>query len=341
MRAVAMTTQAPPQAPTLLELFRLLASFSPKRTDLRRAPWKAYVDWAISQGIGPLAAYNLEYRLAGMGIPVWARDRMLSVYQGAANDNVMKLVNFKQTIDSLVGRKIIVLGGAAFAEALYPHIAFRPVLDIDLLVRPIDVDPLAGFLGMHGFKPDRPSEELARELGAKKGLSDNRTAILLFGDVLGTALREQEEGIFQRALPMKMYGPSVYRPELEDALLLHCLELARRGFEAPILFFVDLRELLLGAPDLGNVYSRPVDTEAVRRRASEWKLERAVYTSLAITARLFPETAEIAARAMPELRPAARKLLEKTVIDPVSDIGSMRSIRGIARLRRLLAGAHD
>ena len=37
--------------PSLLETFRVLASFEPKRTDLSKAPWEEYTDWAIGQGM--------------------------------------------------------------------------------------------------------------------------------------------------------------------------------------------------------------------------------------------------------------------------------------------------
>ena len=131
-------------APSLLDTFRVLASFSPGRTSLRGAPWEEYVDWAIGQGLAPLAAYNLEYRLGGGNAPEWVRDRLLSIYQGSVNDNVMKLVNFKRAVDELEGRRIVLLGGASYAESLYPHVAFRPVLDLDLLLPASDLDGLAG-----------------------------------------------------------------------------------------------------------------------------------------------------------------------------------------------------
>src|SRR5215469_5650476 len=134
-------------APSLLDTFRVLASFSPPRASLRGAPWDDYVDWAISQGLAPLAAYNLEYRLGGGAAPEWARDRLLSVYQGELNDNVMKLVNFKRAVDELEGRRIVILGAASYAEALYPHVAFRPVPDLDLLLPFTELDAFAGFLG--------------------------------------------------------------------------------------------------------------------------------------------------------------------------------------------------
>src|SRR5439155_1178690 len=86
------------------------------RAALRDEPWEQYVDWAVGQGLAPLAAYNLEYRLGGAGAPEWARDRLLSLYQGTLNDNVMKLVNFKRAVDDLEGRKLVLLGAASFAE---------------------------------------------------------------------------------------------------------------------------------------------------------------------------------------------------------------------------------
>jgi hypothetical protein len=272
-----------------METFRVLASFEPRRASLAGAPWEEYTDWAIAQGLAPLAAYNLEYRLAGAGAPEWARDRLLSVYQGSINDNVMKLVNFKQIVDELEGRKLLVMGAAAFAEAIYPHVGFRPVLDIQVLLRRVDVEGFSGYLSQHHFKPEKDETNS----GAAKLLSDGRTAIYLFADVLGPERREAIQGIFERARPWKVYGPSIFRPDLEDAILLLCLEHARQGYQVPWLSFVDLRELVTGSTSMGSIYSRPLDVAALKERARAWRLERALYTSLSIVSRLFPETAAL------------------------------------------------
>ncbi|MBN1203341.1 MAG: nucleotidyltransferase family protein [Myxococcaceae bacterium] len=321
-------------APGLLETFRILSSFAPPRVSLRGAPWEQYVDWAIAQGLAALAAYNLEYRLAGADAPEWARDRLLSIYQGSVNDNVMKLVNFKQTVDELEGRKLLLLGGAAFAEALYPHVGFRPVLDIQVLLRRVDVEGFAGFLSQSHFKPEKDETNS----GAARVVSDGRTAIYLFADVLGAQRRAELQGVFDRALPMKVYGPSIFRPELEDAVLLLCLEHARQGYQVPWLSFVDLRELVTGATFMGGVYSRRLEVAALRERARAWRLERALYTSLSILERLFPETAASVEAARPPLRRATRELLNRLVVEPVSVPGSRGVLRGADRLRRLLTG---
>ncbi|MGZ3458327.1 MAG: nucleotidyltransferase family protein [Archangium sp.] len=318
----------------LIDTVRVLASFDPPRGSLRGAPWEDYVDWAIAQGLAPLASYNLEYRLGGADAPEWARDRLLSIYSGSVNDNVMKLVNFKRSVDELEGRKLLLMGGAAFADTLYPHVGFRPVLEIQVLLRRMDMDGFTGYLAQHQFRPE-PDEPAH---GAAKVLSDGRTPIFLYADVLGSARRDEVQGIFERAQPMKMYGPSMFRPDLEDAVLLVCLEQAREGYQMPWLSYVDLRELVTGARSMGGVYSRPLDVAALLERARAWRLERALYTSLSVVARIFPETAEALKPALPPLRRATRELLERLVILPASEPGRMSHWRGSERLRRLLTG---
>jgi hypothetical protein len=321
-------------APSLLDTFRVLSSFDPPRGALRGAPWEEYTDWAIGQGLAPLAAYNLEYRLAGADAPEWVRDRLLSIYQGSVNDNVMKLVNFKQIVDELEGRKLLVMGAAAFAEAVYPHVGFRPVLDIQVLMRRLDVEGFSGYLSKHHFKTEKDETHS----GAARVVSDGRTAIYLFADVLGPERREELQKVFDRAKPWKVYGPSIFRPDLEDAVLLLCLEQARQGYQVPWLSFVDLRELATGSTSMGSLYSRPLDVAALRERAQAWRLERALYTSLSIVERLFPETTATVEAARPPLRRATRELLNRLVVDPVSVPGGRGALRGADRLRRLLTG---
>ena len=319
--------------PTLLDTFRVLASFSPPRQSLAGAPWDEYVDWAIANGLASLAAYNLEYRLAGGDAPEWARDRLLSVYQGTANDNVMKLVNFKRLVDDLEGRRIVLLGGASFADSLYPHVAFRPVIEISLLLPPGDVDGFAGFLSRGEFKPLDQSPP-----GAARSLTDGRTPIHLFGGILGPGFEAEDQAFLDRALPVRVYGPSFFRLTAEDAVLTLCLEHARAGYDVPYLSFVDLRELLLGAPSLGGPYSKPLDVAAVRERSRALHLDRALYASCGVVAELFPETADTVRALQPELSHLVRPILDSLVVTPLGQLGRTHQLRGADQVRRLLTG---
>ncbi len=318
-------------ADPLLELLRTVTSFTPSRRDLSKAPWEAYVDWAIAQGLAPLSAYSLEYRLGPVGAPVWAKDRLLSVYQGTANDNVMKLVGFKNSVKELLGRRIVLVGGASFAESLYPHVAMRPVADVEVLVPKRDVEPLVNWLRRSDFRP---------EPGAGPGdalVSDGHSTIIIHGGLLDD--EAEQEGLFRRALPARAYGASIYRLDLEDAVLAHVLLLARAGFERPFVEWIDLREALLGAPATGGVYSRPLDAEALGRRAKAWKLERALWAALAVARRLFPETAEAGERVSPALSLAVRELLGRSVVEPLSEAGRTTALKGAEGLRALLLTA--
>ncbi len=316
---------------TLTEMFRTLTSFAPARVDLRGAPWEQYVDWAVGQGLAPLSAYNLEYRLGGAGAPEWARDRLLSLYQGTLNDNVMKLVNFKRSVDDLEGRKVILLGAGCFAESLYPHVAFRPVIELRLLLPPSDLDGFIGFLKGAEFKELPPGEEAG---SAERAVSDGRTLILLHGK-----LTADDESLRTRALPMKVMGSSMFRLELEDAILVHALLVSQARFEVPMLEWVDLRELILGAPSMGSVYSRAFDARAILARARAWKLDRALYACLAIVEQLYPETAEAVERLKPELNWPTRELIDRLLVAQVAQVGRTQSYRIETQVRELLTGA--
>ncbi|MFT3838409.1 MAG: nucleotidyltransferase family protein [Myxococcaceae bacterium] len=319
--------------PSLLDLFRVLSSFAPARTDLSKGPWEQYVDWAIAQGLAPLAAYNLEYRLGGAGAPAWARDRMLSIYQGSLNDNVMKLVNFKRAIDGLEGRKVVLLGAATFAESLYPHVGFRPVLDIRVLVPPMDVDPFSRFLGQVEMVPTDAPQDLAP---AEQVLSDGRTMVFVHGKLTGD--RAIDKAVIDRSLPNPVYGPSARKLSLEDAVLAHVLLIARANFEVPMLEWIDLRELLLGAPSTG-AFAGPPDAATLNARVKEWKLGRPFYAALSVAERLFPELEKTVAPLKPELSWPVRELIDRLLVTPVSQVGRTEGLTLEEPVRHALAGA--
>jgi hypothetical protein len=317
-------------AASMLELFRILSSFSPQRVDLQGAPWERYVDWAVSQGLAPLAAYNLEYRLGQCGAPQWARDRLLSVYQGSANDNVMKLVNLKRAVDDLEGRRIVLLGAASFAECLYPHVAFRPVIDVRLYVPSKDVEPLVHWLRRSEFVPEATPTAPSGE----RVLTDGRTMVFVHGSL--TSDVGVDEAMLTRALPIRFFGPSMQRLSLEDALLVHVSLMARSGFEVPMLDFIDLREMVLGAPSMGGDYSHAPAADLVTQGAKTMGIERALWAALGIVASLFPETASAVEPLRPSLLFPTRELLQRLLVTPLSEVGRTHAFRGEEALRAFL-----
>lgn len=315
----------------LLALFRRLASFSPEPGSLEDAPWDGYVDWAIGQGLGPLASYNLEYRLPGAGAPDWVRDRLLSVFQGTANDNVMKLVSLKRALAELSGRRVVVLDGASFTEALYPHMAFRPVLEVRLWGGRRGADGLSGFLASSGFVRLESMDRPGRVLG------NGHLEVRVLDSPFAAEGDEEAGRALEQAVPFPVYGPSAYRLGHEDAISALVADHARQGYEVPLISFVDLRELLLGAPAASGPYSRMPDFGVLKERAQGLGLERALWASAEIVRRLFPEAESAAREAQPALGRAIRVILDEAIVSPVCVLGKQRRLRGAELVRRLLA----
>jgi hypothetical protein len=185
------------------------------------------------------------------------------------------------------------------------------------------VQALAGFLKNNEFKPANAPE--GEPLNPELVVSDSRTSILLHGTLSGDAA--EDAGLLARAEPVKHYGPSMFRLQRADALLVQVLLGARAGFDVPFIEWVDLRELVLSGEN----------AQAIQARAKIWKLERALYAAMQVVSKLFPETATAAGALAPELPLPVRKVLDVSVVEPVSVIGRSRTSRSGEVLRALLS----
>ncbi len=310
-----------------------LTTFNPGRTRASAEVWRGMAELAPLHGVAPLVGHNLEYRLGGADAPPEVRDSLLGHYQGAMADNVYKLVNLRQMLSLKKGLPVLLLDAVAAADTLYPHVAYRPMGEIRLLVHPPDLPALLETLGQVGFVPS-PGE--TDPLGGAVITSDQRTEVIVHTSAL--ARDPEVDGIWKRSVPAAAYGPGVRRPGPEDALLTALLFRAKQGFDVPLVTMIDLRELVRGAPELGGPYSRPLDIAAIRARVSALKLNRSLWVAMSIVARLFPEVSEPALALAESPRPATRMLLDRAVISPACDLHRSRAFRGAERLRRLLSG---
>lgn len=265
-----------------------------------------------AHGLAPLASYHLETRRIGAGLPLAFREKLLTLYQGTVNDNVFRMVTLRSVLREAAGVPAVLLGGAAYVDWLYPHLAFRPVGEVQLAVRGEDGPHFAEAAARAGFGLE----------GTGRG---ERTAT--FGDGRITlSIQEgpwpgaaEEPGLFERARPYPALGPAAARPAPEDALLATVAEQALLGLYAPLVTFVDLRELVRLSP--------PLDAAAVRERAAALGLSRALHGSMALLAHFFPSVDGQAGALRPELAAAERVLVE-AVVESAKDPAKLRHLRG-------------
>jgi hypothetical protein len=302
-------------AVALLDALRALTSFTPPAT-LPDADLSVLGDVLEAHGLAPLASYQLESSRLGAGVPQAFRERLLVSYQGVVNDNVLKLVTLRGVLRTAEDVPVVLLEGAAYVDWLYPHLAFRPVGDLRVAIRAADRARLAAAAG---FSTDRTEHD-----GRTAVLTDGRITIAM-QDALWAG-GPPEGPLFERSRPYRVFGPMAARPSSEDALLATVAEQAGMGLFAPLVTFVDLREL---------VRQDGLDPAYVLARAEALGLSRALHGAVSLLAHFFPEVADAAERVRPALRLAERVAVER-VVEAAKDPARLRHLRGADTAARLV-----
>jgi hypothetical protein len=295
--------------------------------------WPELVAVAERQGLAAIASYQLEYRLIGKWrAPPEARERLQLTFNGLLNDNVHKLTRLKQLLSEQGAPDAILLGDAAVADAFYPHIAFRPVESIDLLVRGEDL---------------AEAQRLFTTGGAPRGahrLSDSDVGVTLWTQPPGLRLTSAElDALWRRRVAARPYGPSAFRAAPVDAFLLQVAALADDAFQVVRVLLVDLREMALraaaGEPFHGPGAEAALDPRELLARARVWRLGRALFTAMTLVAALFPDAREAAQALTPEVPARAAALLQRAVVKPALDPRRTTVFRASQAARKLLLRA--
>ncbi len=301
----------------LLPALRALCSFSTV-SELPACDLDRLGEVLVAHGLAPLASWHCEQTRLGAGLPDRFRERLLGHYTGTVNDNVLRLVTLRNALKDVAEVPVVLLDGAAYVDWLYPHMAWRPVSDLRLAVRGADGRRFADGLGKGGMKLTRTGH-------------GGRTAVFADGPMELTlqegpwAGAEEDDALYTRATPAKAFGPKAGRPAVEEALLCAVGDLAQAALWAPLLRYLDLRELL----------RLPHDAAMVKARAAALGLSRALYGASLLAGFFFPEVEGAAAAVRPGLNAVERAAVEQ-VADGARDPGKLRHLRGAEAAARML-----
>lgn len=318
----------------LLEALRALADFD-GRTPLPACDLDELADVLDAHGLAPLASWQLEQRRAGARVPMAFRERLLPLYQGVVNDNVFRMMTLKALLRG-VACPVLVLDGAAYVDWLYPHLAWRPVGELRLAVRGEDGGRFAEGAKAAGFEPTGQGPG-----GHTATFSDGRLSVQLQEGLV--AGRGEALGLFDRSTPYRAAGPTAARPSAGDALLLSVADAAGLGLQAPLLLWLDLRELVArlvpgaagGRPEPDPALAPREEPEAVLARAATAGLSRALHGAMALTAHFFPAVAQ-GCRALTPALSRTEALAVEAVVDAARDPVRLRRLRGTEEAARLL-----
>jgi hypothetical protein len=118
------------------------------------ADWRRLVELAEGHGMAPLLFWSLALDGWPANAPEDARRRLERSFYTSTAANIVLLDELKRILKALnaQGIPVIVLKGAALAPTVYPDPALRPMRDLDLLVRPKDLDAALAALKRLGYR---------------------------------------------------------------------------------------------------------------------------------------------------------------------------------------------
>jgi len=240
-------------------------------------PWRddpeGFLALVERERVGPL----LHRALASADlVPASIRNALVDSYRATALRNLVRLHYLGECLASLAGAgiEVVVLKGAALAEAVYGNIALRPMVDIDLLVRRDDVEQTCAVLGGLGFFPGREETQPGVLIENENELLLSRHRGLLRDDIdLHWSLIDSP--FYQEQLAMRWFWESARHRDFGDAraltlgpeaLLLHlCAHLALHHGGSGLLWWNDIAELL-------RLEGATLDWSEVIARAGEFRL---------------------------------------------------------------------
>ena len=252
--------------------------------------WRAAGAWndlaaeAVHYGLAPLVHRRLQDAGASPPCDVVRilRDRYLA--SAAANMRLFhELAAILRAMDG-AGIPAIPLKGASLAAIVYGDIALRPMGDIDILVRPADMQAAVGTLRGLGYGSayafDPASEEsISHHMPPMS--ADGRAPVELHWTLVHPRAaarigRSEIEDAWSRAVPAAIDGVPARMLAPEDQLLHLCMHASvHHQFGVGLRAFVDIAEAC-------RRFEQELDWTQVTRRANRWGVANGVRMALTL-----------------------------------------------------------
>ncbi len=191
------------------------------------------------------------------------------------------------------GIEVLVLKGGSLAWTVYPHPAMRPMCDLDLLLRPVQMDRAEEVLGRLGFvlSESMPRHLLSFQKRFGGGVTwvrqrEGRTTLLdlqhhLIGvDWVRRGMMVDMAAVWKAARPLLLGDVAAWQLSVEDMLIHLSLHLAvQHGYHWSPINLVDMGYVLAEA---GEGFS----WERVVERAAAFRARTVLYVGLSLAGRL-------------------------------------------------------
>lgn len=217
--------------------------------------WQMFVRKADGAHLSPLLSQSLG-RLREGAVPASVLERLRRAHRSVLMHNIRLYAHFEELVNgwSSKGIRVIPLKGIHLAEKVYGDIGLRHLSDIDLLVRPADLEAImetATALGWQAKEMHHQSTYFKAELGSYHPfkLIKDATVVELHVHVhrSGGVFAVCIDDYWHRATPGRLSGCAILELDATDMLQHLCLHLYKhlQAMELKKSGFCDIRELVL------------------------------------------------------------------------------------------------
>jgi hypothetical protein len=274
--------------------------------NLTDGDWDNLVQTALSHSLAPLLYHSLRPLFAGPAVPQAVQQRLKEAYFLSAARNMRIYRDLLKILRSFnaAGVSVILLKGVHLAEIVYGNIALRPMGDVDLLVKDVDLLRAHEMLVAQGYAA--PHSNMGNTLGnLPHYIKTNSPIIEIHYNIVGLPFsrRFAVEELWERARPVAIQGVDTLTLCPEDLLLHLCVHTAiDHGFENGLMPFFDIARTI-------DHYRNEIDWNMLLHRAGQWGLRSCVYLVLSLSKKMtgLSLPAQLYAKSMPD-SPAAGEL---------------------------------
>jgi hypothetical protein len=250
--------------------------------------WEALLEEAGRHGLVPLLFHSLKTYYPDPQIPPQIQERLRSIYYSSAARN-MKLYQQLEGVVRKFAREniqVILLKGAHLAMFVYDNMALRPMVDIDLLLKPLDLEKVHKILIMDGYSTATEKISLDPEIKhlppywKRGGISGFLLEVHV--NITSPPIMEQSDmnALWARVEKASIGEAEVFILSPEDLFLHLCLHSCiQHNFENGLIACIDAANII-------KYYGERIKWQQLWEQAQWLGIERALYLILALTEKL-------------------------------------------------------
>lgn len=148
------------------------------------------------------------------------------------------------------GIRSILLKGALLNSLIYDNISLRTFTDIDLLIKPEDLQRAVGIIESLGYTKASTNESLAKKEGRtqihyiKDGLVVDLHVAAINSSQYSAISKFYDDNLWQNAVQFKFHDTHTWRPQDEDLLIYSCIHLSVHHNYDKMIWLKDIERIL-------------------------------------------------------------------------------------------------